>query len=93
MIKRFMHDSVKWFLASLLILSAGGFPVLASEGDGSKVSEDGGGQGGVTWQEYYRRTSGSYTIITYRSVNGGSQWKEVTYNQSGGVVKIVYGSY
>ncbi|MFI8684833.1 hypothetical protein [Rossellomorea sp. NPDC077527] len=57
---------------------------------GTKVIE-GGGQGGVTWKEASRSTSGSYTIVLYKSANGGSQWKKVTYDQSGKIVKVVYG--
>ncbi|MCR8848001.1 hypothetical protein NQ095_06240 [Rossellomorea sp. SC111] len=60
--------------------------------DGTKVIEDGGGQGGVTWKVASRSTSGSYTIVLYISANGGSQWKRVTYDNSGKIVKVVYGS-
>lgn len=60
--------------------------------NGTKVIKDGGGQGGVTWKEASRSTSGSYTIVLYKSANGGSQWKRVTYDNSGKIVKVVYGS-
>ncbi|WP_064094219.1 hypothetical protein [Rossellomorea aquimaris] len=93
----FFKNSVKYLVASSLILSAGEAvgvtQIFAAENDGSKVIEDGGGQGGVTWEESYRKTSGSYTIIVYRSANGGNQWKEVTYDQYGNIVKVVYGTY
>ena len=61
--------------------------------DGTKVIEDGGGQGGVTWKEASRSTSGSYTIVLYKSANGGSQWKKVTYDNSGKIVNVMYGTY
>ncbi|MGM0829191.1 MAG: hypothetical protein ACQEU4_13305 [Bacillota bacterium] len=93
----FLQCSVKYVVACSLVLSAGAAvgvaQTFAAENDGTKVIEDGGGQGGVTWMEYYRRTSGSYSIIMYRSANGGDQWKEVTYNKYGNIVKVVYGTY
>jgi hypothetical protein len=93
----FLQCSVKYVVACSLVLSAGTAvgvtQTFATENDGTKVIEDGGGQGGVTWMEYYRRTSGSYSIIMYRSANGGDQWKEVTYNKYGNIVKVVYGTY
>ncbi|MGG3914327.1 hypothetical protein [Rossellomorea vietnamensis] len=60
--------------------------------NGTKVIEDGGGQGGVTWKEASRSTSGSYTIVLYVSANDGRQWKKVTYDNSGKIVKVVYGN-
>jgi hypothetical protein len=63
-----------------------------AKNDGTKVIEDGGGQGGVTWKEVSRSTSGSYTIVLYKSSNGGSQWKKVTYDKSGKIVNVVYGN-
>jgi uncharacterized membrane protein len=60
--------------------------------NGTKVIKDGGGQGGVTWKEVSRSTSGSNTIVLYKSANGGSQWKRVTYDNRGKIVKVVYGS-
>lgn len=97
LLKRFVQRGGKYLVASLLILSAGSAwgatHPLAAPTDGSKVIDDGGGQGGVTWQESYRKTSGSYTIVLYKSANGGSQWKEVTYDQYGTIVKVVYGTY
>ncbi|TMU87231.1 hypothetical protein FGG79_03595 [Bacillus sp. BHET2] len=96
MINRFFQYSAKCIIASSLIFSTGAAVgiahISASEDDGSKVIEDGGGGGGVTWQESYRFVSGSYKIIVYRSANGGSQWKEVTYNNSGAIVKVEYGT-
>ncbi len=96
MIKRFFQYSAKYLVLSSLIFPTGATVGMthtsAAENDGSKVIEDGGGGGGVTWQESYRKVSGSYTIIVYRSANGGSQWKEVTYNKSGSIVKIEYGT-
>ena len=93
----FFKSSIKYLVAFSLILSAGAAvgvtQTFAAENDGSKVIEDGGGQGGVTWQESYRKTSGSYTIIVYKSANGGNQWKEVTYDKNGTIVKVVYGTY
>ena len=93
----FFKNFVKYLLASSLILSAGATvgvtQTFGAENDGSKVIEDGGGQGGVTWEESYRKASGSYTIIVYRSANGGNQWKEVTYDKNGNIVKVVYGTY
>ncbi|WP_226672266.1 hypothetical protein [Rossellomorea aquimaris] len=80
-------------VVSFLFLSIGlttGVATLAAENDGTDVIEDGGGQGGVTWQESYRRMWESYTIVTYKSANGGSQWKEVTYDKNGSIVKSVY---
>ncbi|MDX8342492.1 hypothetical protein [Rossellomorea sp. YZS02] len=80
-------------VVSSLILSTGfttGVATLAAENDGSDAIEDGGGQGGVTWQEFSRRMSGSYTILLYRSANGGRQWKEVTYDKNGTIVNSVY---
>ncbi|MGM0852708.1 MAG: hypothetical protein ACQEWI_08865 [Bacillota bacterium] len=93
----FLQCSVKYVVASSLILSAGAAvgvtQTFAAENAGTNVIEDGGGQGGVTWSEYYRKASGSNTIIVYRSANGGNQWKEVTYNKYGNIVKVVYGTY
>ncbi|WP_341357565.1 hypothetical protein [Rossellomorea sp. y25] len=93
----FLLCSVKYVVACSLVLSAGAAvgitQTFAAENDGTNVIEDGGGQGGVTWQESYRKTVGSYTIIVYRSGNGGNQWKEVTYNKYGYIVKVVYGTY
>ena len=88
-----MNNFLKYAVVSSSILSTGlttGVATLAAENDGTDAIEDGGGQGGVTWQESYRRMSGSYTIITYKSANGGSQWKEVTYDKNGTIVKSVY---
>ncbi|MGE6753773.1 hypothetical protein ACQKFO_10010 [Rossellomorea sp. NPDC071047] len=93
----FLQCSVKYVVAFSLVLSAGAAvgetQTFAAENDGTKVVEDGGGQGGVTWMESYRRVSGSYFIIMYRSANGGNQWKEVTYNKYGNIVKVLYGTY
>lgn len=97
MVMNFLQCSIKYWVVSSLLLSAGAAvgvtQTFAAENDGTKVIEDGGGQGGVTWTEYYRRISGSYSIIMYRSANGGNQWKEVTYNQYGNIVKVLYGTY
>jgi len=97
MVMNSLQCSVKYWVVSSLLLSAGAAvgvtQTFAAENDGTKVIEDGGGQGGVTWTEYYRRASGSYSIIMYRSANGGNQWKEVTYNQYGNIVKVLYGTY
>jgi hypothetical protein len=96
-VRGFLQCSVKYVVAWSLVLSAGAAvgvtQTFAADNDGTKVIEDGGGQGGVTWTEYYRRASGSYSIIMYRSANGGNQWKEVTYNQFGNIVKVLYGTY
>lgn len=93
----FLQCSVKYVVACSLILSAGAAvgvtQTFAAENDGTNVIEDGGGQGGVTWHESYRKTSGSYTIIVYRSANGGNQWKELTYNKYWNIVKVMYGTY
>ncbi|WP_044338799.1 hypothetical protein [Rossellomorea aquimaris] len=92
-----IQRSVKYVVASSLILSAGAAvevpKTFAAENAGTMVIEDGGGQGGVTWTEYYRKYSGSYSIVMYRSANGGKQWKEVTYNQYGYIIKVLYGTY
>jgi hypothetical protein len=93
----FLQCSLKYVVACSLVFSAGAAvevtQTFAAENDGTKVIEDGGGQGGVTWIEYYWRTSGSNFIIMYRSANGGDQWKEVTYNKYGNIVKVLYGTY
>ncbi|MGM0751682.1 MAG: hypothetical protein ACQET6_07090 [Bacillota bacterium] len=93
----FIQSSVKYVIACSLVLSAGAAAgvtqTFSAENDGTKVIEDGGDQGGVTWTEYYRKYSGSYSIIMYRSANGGNQWKEVTYNQYGYIIKVLYGTY
>ncbi|WRP07485.1 hypothetical protein U9J35_04770 [Rossellomorea aquimaris] len=93
----FLQCSVKYMVACSMILSVGAAvgvkPTFAAKNDRVKLIEDGGGQGGVTWMEYYRRASGSYSIIMYRSSNGGNQWKEVTYTQYGNIVKVLYGTY
>ncbi|MGG1631066.1 hypothetical protein [Rossellomorea sp. NRS-1567] len=93
----FLQCSVRYVVACSMVLSAGAAlgvtHTSAAENDDTKVVEDGGGQGGVTWMESYRRASGSYSIIMYRSANGGNQWKEVTYNQYGYIVKVLYGTY
>ncbi|NMH68254.1 hypothetical protein HF072_05620 [Bacillus sp. RO3] len=88
-------NSVKYLAVASMMFSAGaaaGAPAFAWEGNSIRAIED-GGSAGVSWKESYRKTSGSYTFIVYRSANGGNQWKEVTYDPFGTIVKVRYGTF